>query len=99
MRQPRWAYILTIILLLTAGAQAQEVSSWLHTSDILIGQPVEYTLRVKMGPGSSVRFEAFQHIIPSRMQMKNGSLATGQVDVEITEEFYDTLIKGKQYDT
>src|SRR5690606_37292032 len=53
-----------------------------------------------MAPSSNLRFEAFQGFIPGKLKLPNGSLSTGQhVEVEIVDEFSDTVIKGKTYDT
>lgn len=87
-------------VLLCAFSQAQELKSWVNPSSILIGETVEYTLRIKLAPGSRIRYEAFQGFIPGKLKLPNGSLATGQtVEVELLEEFSDSLHKGASYDT
>lgn len=95
----KWKLVI-VVFFAALGLRAQELSSWLNPNKILIGETVNYTLKVKLAPGTAIRYEAYQGSIPAKAQLKNGSLSTGQVvDVEIVEPFHDTLIKGKLIDT
>lgn len=89
-----------VFLILTFSSWSQELSATLNHPRILIGEPVEYTLKVKLAPKTNLRFEPYQGFIPGKFQNSNSSLTTTKkVELEIIGEFYDTLIKGKNEDT
>ena len=79
---------------------SQELSATLDHTQILVGEQVELTLKVKLEPRTNMRYEAYSGFIPGKMQLKNSQLTTNQkVELEIISEFKDSLIKGKNKDT
>lgn len=92
--------IYIVFFILTFSSWSQELSATLNHPKMLIGEPVEYTLKVKLAPKTNLRFEPYQAIIPAKFQNASSSLSTSKkVELEIITEFQDTLIKGKTQDT
>lgn len=86
-------------LILSLGLHSQELSATLNHSQIVVGEQVELTLKVKLPKRTNLRFEPYQGFIPGKLQNANSALTTTQkVELEIIEEFSDTLIEGKKED-
>ena len=86
-------------LFLSLGLHAQELSATLNHSQILVGEQVELTLKVKLPKRTNLRFEPYQGFIPGKLQNANSVLTTSRkIELEIIEEFTDTLIEGEKED-
>lgn len=91
-------YIATVLFAFQSWSQ--ELSATLNHSQILIGEQVELSLKVKLEPRTYLRYEAFSGFVPGKIQQANSQLTTNQkVELEIIRDFYDTIIKGKKQDT
>jgi len=81
------------------GLKAQELSATLNHTQIVVGEQVELTLKVKLPKRTNLRFEPYQGFIPGKLQNANSSLtSTQKIELEILQEFSDTLLEGKKED-
>lgn len=92
--------IYIVFLVFAFQSWSQELSATLDHTQLLVGEQVELTLKVKLEPRTNIRYEAYAGFIPGKLQLKNSQLTTNQkVELEIISEFSDTLIQGKKLDT
>lgn len=92
--------VVIAFFLLAFQSWSQELSATLNHSQILVGELVDITLKVKLAPRTNIHYEAYSGFIPGKIQNSNSQLTTNQkVELEIVSEFHDTLISGKKQDT
>ncbi len=85
--------------ILATHSWAQELTATLNHTQILVGEQVELTLKVKLKPRTSIRYEAYSVFIPGKIKQANSQLTTNEkVELEILKAFEDTLIQGKNHD-